>query len=173
MERCRQWGLPNYLICLQYCRHAEMGYSFWVTHFGLLLPSLCPSIIELGLCVDIGLYIHISCVLLVTPAPARGRQAAHHYAHLSPSLRSSAQYWTHLDSITLLIAPLSAPQFCSGSALMALTFSPVQPLSLFVSCLLSIKCSLPVLASRLPALAFTPLLYSLFLVSNVDCVSVH
>jgi hypothetical protein len=33
----------------------------------------------------------------------RGRQAAHHYAHLTPSLRASALHGTHLDSITSLI----------------------------------------------------------------------
>ena len=39
---------------------------------------------------------------------AQGHQAAHHYAHLSTLLQASALHWTHLYSITFLIAsPIS------------------------------------------------------------------
>jgi hypothetical protein len=47
--------------------------------------------------------VNMSCLL---PLPgAQGRQAAHHYAQLSPSLRAHARICTHLDSIPLLILP--------------------------------------------------------------------
>ena len=71
------------------------------------------------------------------PFPLSGaleHQSAHNYSHLSPSLHASAQYCTHLDSITLLIAPLylSAPQFVPCVSIDVAMFSPVQKQSLSV-----------------------------------------
>ena len=82
----------------------------------------------------------------VTPAPTP----------LLLSLHASVQYWTHLDSFTLLIAALyrSVPQFVP-SVNIDVIFCMSMRCPCSVSCPLLNKCSLPVLASRLPTSVFT------------------
>ena len=95
----------------------------------------------------------MSHLLTLPLSGARVGQAAHHYAHLSPS----ALHCTPLYSNTYCLPPLylSIPQFDPHVSINVVMFPLSRCCPCFVSCLSFSKYSLPVLASRLPASVLT------------------
>uniref|UniRef100_A0A8K9X9K4 Tensin 3 n=1 Tax=Oncorhynchus mykiss TaxID=8022 RepID=A0A8K9X9K4_ONCMY len=129
----------------------------------------CLSFTLQCFCVCVNCSYILSRLLPLPLSGARGCPAAHHYAHLSTSLRTSALHWTHL--VTLLIAP--SISVCS--TVCSLCQHYCCPLFRRCPCLfhvcLCIQFSLPVLASRLPAAVLTHLCLYLIIPFSLSLLS--